>query len=190
MAYTSGPWIDVGLNDEYERCIFGREWAVAVTIPVGRPDLDPERSRDNANLIVAAPDMYETLAELDYRLRRCLKDEVSAGEAYDSFYQGMVSDALKKARGESRNRRTDMKFVANKLEGEPTVILRLEDSPRIQDAVDLVGVSSDGRDRQIIMTFHDGRFMRHGLGSGASQRLGIVTNVRKIAEDDEQGGTL
>ena len=37
----------------------------------------------------------EALGALDARLRECLKAPISAAEAYDSFYQEMVADALK-----------------------------------------------------------------------------------------------
>ena len=37
----------------------------------------------------------DALEALDARLRECLKAPISAAEAYDSFYQEMVADALK-----------------------------------------------------------------------------------------------
>ena len=71
--FTPGPWEDVGPNESGERCIYGADdTAVAVTIPSGNPDLNEDRSIANANLIAAAPRMYEALqeaiAELDIAL--------------------------------------------------------------------------------------------------------------------------
>ena len=39
-----------------------------------------------------------TLEDLDERLDLCSRDPISAAEAYDSFYRGIVADAL--GRGE------------------------------------------------------------------------------------------
>lgn len=42
-------------------------------------------------------ELAEALLTLDERLRKCSELPITASEAYDSFYQEMVSTALKKA---------------------------------------------------------------------------------------------
>ena len=60
--HTPGPWEDVGPNEEGERCIFGGDDSgVAVTIPVGNPDMNEARSIANARLIAAAPELLEAI---------------------------------------------------------------------------------------------------------------------------------
>ncbi len=44
-------------------------------------------------------DIREALAELDKRLRECFGLPISAEEAYDSFYQEIVADALASSAG-------------------------------------------------------------------------------------------
>lgn len=51
----------------------------------------------NAPLIDAAPALLAALKELDARLRECASQPISAAEAYDSFYQDIVSDAIAQA---------------------------------------------------------------------------------------------
>lgn len=53
----------------------------------------------NANLISAAPELIEALQSLDRRFRVGIELGLSAEEAYDSFYQEIVSEAIAKATG-------------------------------------------------------------------------------------------
>ena len=55
----------------------------------------------NAHLIAAAPELIDALETLHERLMSCCRSPITVYEAYDSFYQGIVSNALKNARGES-----------------------------------------------------------------------------------------
>lgn len=54
----------------------------------------------NARLIAACPDLLAALQAIDQRLRECSRFPITASEAYDTFYQDIVSDAIKKATGE------------------------------------------------------------------------------------------
>ena len=44
-------------------------------------------------------ELLDALLSLDKRLRECMADPITAAEAYDTFYQDIVSDALNKAKG-------------------------------------------------------------------------------------------
>jgi len=50
--------------------------------------------RSNAELLAA-------LELIDKRLRECASMPISAAEAYDSFYQSEISNAIAKAKGEA-----------------------------------------------------------------------------------------
>jgi hypothetical protein len=54
----------------------------------------------NAHLISAAPDLLEALQSLEKRFYACIELGLSAGEAFDSFYQEIVREAISKALGE------------------------------------------------------------------------------------------
>lgn len=47
-----------------------------------------------AELALKADACIEALRELDKRLKECAETPASAADAYDSFYRGMVADAL------------------------------------------------------------------------------------------------
>ena len=47
-----------------------------------------------AKLALKTDACIDALRSLDARLRACMKDPISAAEAYDSFYQEIVSEAL------------------------------------------------------------------------------------------------
>ena len=54
----------------------------------------------NAQLIAAAPELLAALISIKKRLEECSKvSEISARDAYDSFYQEVVNDAIAKATG-------------------------------------------------------------------------------------------
>lgn len=55
-----------------------------------------EEAKANATLYAAAPDLLEALVAIGTRLLICGPD-VSAQDAYDSFYQEIVKDAIAKA---------------------------------------------------------------------------------------------
>lgn len=81
----------------------GRECyaCVYVNYPSGGP-VDEAMLRA-AHMFAAAPDMYEALKNIDARLRECMAigPDVSAEDAYDSFYQDIVRAALAKAEDKS-----------------------------------------------------------------------------------------
>ena len=60
---------------------------------------DARKWREAVTLNAAAPDLLEALLEIDTRLRACIEAGASAQDAYDSFYQEIVSEAFDKARG-------------------------------------------------------------------------------------------
>jgi hypothetical protein len=73
-----------------------------------------EPSAENSRLIAAAPEtaaerdklkainseLLEALKEIDERLTACLYGNIYTYEAYDSYYQSVVRDAIAKATGE------------------------------------------------------------------------------------------
>lgn len=48
-------------------------------------------------LVSQRNELLEALKEIHKRLIKCAEDPISAAEAYDSFYQEMVCEAIKKA---------------------------------------------------------------------------------------------
>ena len=99
-AFTEGPW-------HIERGLYGKPDEITIWGKPGRNDtcefvatLGNAQGRDdrNAALILAAPDLLEALESLDKRLRECMTAPISAAEAYDSFYQEIAAEAIKKAR--------------------------------------------------------------------------------------------
>jgi hypothetical protein len=56
----------------------------------------------DARLIAAAPDMLAALQALRDRLLKCSAHPIETCEAFDSFYQAMVDEAIAKATGEPR----------------------------------------------------------------------------------------
>ena len=96
-AWTPGPWRVAPVSDYVgaELNVDARERGFICLAGV-RGDREAEA---NARLIASAPDLLAALEELDERLRKCMRDPITAAEAYDSFYQGIVEDAIKKAKG-------------------------------------------------------------------------------------------
>jgi hypothetical protein len=96
MEYTKGPWILEENHGKHESaftivCNSQQMWLAKV----GHPHDDPEITINNAQLMVAAPDMYEALKEAQEYLR--------ITEAFESNSFGeltrMVEQALSKAEG-------------------------------------------------------------------------------------------
>lgn len=89
--FTPGPW-NVGKDPADRTRIYGQIGRLAIT-------KGGELNRDiaNANLIAAAPDMYEVLAEiLEY-------DGGADSALQDKYVMERAWDALAKARGEKPN---------------------------------------------------------------------------------------
>lgn len=57
----------------------------------------------NAKLIAAAPMMLATLRDLKERLRQCADAPVTAHEAFDSFYELLIDEAIARATRESED---------------------------------------------------------------------------------------
>jgi hypothetical protein len=53
----------------------------------------------NAVLMAAAPDMFDALESIRSRFTEAIALGLSAAEAYDSFYQEIVDEAIAKATG-------------------------------------------------------------------------------------------
>ncbi len=92
--HTPGPWF-VTSEDDFPT-------GQVSTTPLGNGDVVVtygQHAKANAGRIAAAPDRLAALQELDERLRKCGSDPITAAEAYDSFYQGLVAEAIAKATG-------------------------------------------------------------------------------------------
>lgn len=109
--HTPGPWsIQYGIRGEdgpyrpgidsdatdFTIILWGEEFE-----EVGIRGRTPEEARANARLVAAAPVLLGTLQDLHNRLSEAVQLGLTAQEAYDSFYQEMVGEALSKATGAS-----------------------------------------------------------------------------------------
>jgi hypothetical protein len=104
--HTPGPWTTVGSNDG--TCDIGIRAPNVVNV-VAECFADMRHAGEfnlaevaaNARLIAAAPDMLAALIDLDARLRECGALH-TAEDAYDSFYRGIVEEAIRRATGEGK----------------------------------------------------------------------------------------
>lgn len=96
--HTPGPWALFHHKDSGARYIDSGsvQMQISRTSDAGAGDMDA-----NARLIAAAPDLLGTLQDLHNRLSEAVQLGLTAQEAYDSFYQEMVGEALSKATGAS-----------------------------------------------------------------------------------------
>jgi hypothetical protein len=105
-AHTPAPWATNGadgLSVAAVDILTGGKLLIATAhgLELGGgfiPSVDEGKA--NARLIAAAPELLEALKEIDKRMGFCLNRSISADEAYDSFYQGIVKAAIAKATGE------------------------------------------------------------------------------------------
>lgn len=102
-THTPGPWKAVwheSVQDEKKA-----NWHVVDSQGYGFMHVDSNGKiligRDNARLIAAAPELLEALQSLHDRLLDCELHQITAREAYDSFYRGLVKEAIAKATGQS-----------------------------------------------------------------------------------------
>jgi hypothetical protein len=96
--HTPGAWIYVSGTTTCEK-VLGADGKVVADTWWCR---DSEESEANARLIASAPELLEALKTLDKRFKECAAiDSISARDAYDSFYQEVVSEVIKKATGQT-----------------------------------------------------------------------------------------
>lgn len=103
--HTPGPWTMLPAEDDvpYIRVRgtrLGCRFKVANALFVAGHPAEQAEAIANARLIAAAPDLLGALQDLDARLRECMRDQITAAEAYDSSYQSIVAEAIQKATGE------------------------------------------------------------------------------------------
>jgi hypothetical protein len=108
--FTPGPWSahiqrskagdDLGWIIEHSNGRIG--WASLAYADTNQEAAKNDPAREaNARLIAAAPDMLAALIDLDARLRECGALH-TAEDAYDSFYRGIVEEAIRRATGEGK----------------------------------------------------------------------------------------
>ena len=95
--FTAGPWEAIG---NLVRSAMSDGGFLIAECRDGNGQPHSDEANANARLIAAAPELFEALTEIDKRFRQCMLLGLSAEEAFDSFYQLIVSDALAKATGE------------------------------------------------------------------------------------------
>lgn len=92
-THTKGPWVvEAGgprLINTHARVISAADGLGPVAYATG----------ENARLVSAAPDLLDALWSIKTRLLDAIKAGCTAEEAYDSFYQDLIEEALVKATG-------------------------------------------------------------------------------------------
>lgn len=99
MTHTKGEWKVEKRTMQLERTIFANNKRICEVKSFGAGFNDPtEKQADaNAKLITAAPDMLKALKEIKERLDKCKGLPISNLEVFDSFYQEIIDEAIKKA---------------------------------------------------------------------------------------------
>lgn len=98
MAKAIGPWYLIRSEND------ARHWDIRLSPETGwRGDeymsLSGLASAERARIAAAAPELLEALISMRDRLQICAKNGLSASDAYDSFYQEIVEEAIAKATG-------------------------------------------------------------------------------------------